>query len=167
MYCNFPGLTPKVAAKKYSLLDSTSMIAATRPKELVTFNATRLSANSGVILLKGANSRSCRIYFDEPVVSLRVTGGNDRVQKEFPMPHGGASEVRLWSRTWERTFEVFFDWEGKTLGEKVGGRVSCNWAEMGAGRIPALDEVVNFLPAWALVSKLTDGLVEGFKRFEI
>ncbi|KAJ3748428.1 hypothetical protein DFH05DRAFT_560843 [Lentinula detonsa] len=67
------------------------------------------------------------------------------------------------------------------------GRVACEWAEyesgmvgmglstspvpspseerISGGKIPAFEEVLNYLPKWATVSKLTDGLVEVEEKF--
>ena len=70
---------------------------------------------------------------------------------------------RLWSREWERTFEVSLVW--KEGDKPLSGRAACEWAE--AAGIAALEEVVSFLPRWALVTKRTDGLLEGWKSFEI
>jgi len=134
---------------------------------LLSFKATRLDAITGRFIIKGANTRACRIYFDDPITSVAVKGGNADLQTDYPMPKGGITEVRLWSRTWDRTFDVLVGWEGKVTGQAVKGKVACEWAEMREERIPALDEVVSFLPTWAVVSKLADGLVEGSKRFEI
>jgi hypothetical protein len=60
------------------------------------------------------------------------------------------------------------------------GRVACEWAEYQSGtvgleeskdlalaKIPAYEEVLQFLPKWAVASKTADGLVEVYKRFEI
>ncbi|KAG8906195.1 hypothetical protein FRB99_007411 [Tulasnella sp. 403] len=163
--CTFPSLAPNVAP----WLTTSNAAQPLKParRQLLEYKTTRLTANSGMISIHGQNTRSCRIYFDDPVVSVRVKGGNDRMQDKYPMPEGGLKEVRLWSRTWDRTFEVLVEWEGKTRAEALTGRVACEWAEMREERIPALDEVVSFLPAWAVVSKLADGLFEGTKRFKM
>ncbi|KAG8872471.1 hypothetical protein FRB98_009577, partial [Tulasnella sp. 332] len=147
--------------------DTTKPPASTPPKELLSFTAKRVDDSTGRITIKGANSRACRIYFDHPVTSVRVVGGNTKLQTGYTMPPDGINEVRLWSRTWDRTFEVDVGWEGKVRSEVVSGRVACEWAEMRAERIPALDEIVSFLPTWAVVSKLNDGLVEGVRKFEM
>ncbi|KAJ4471542.1 hypothetical protein J3R30DRAFT_3526281 [Lentinula aciculospora] len=69
------------------------------------------------------------------------------------------------------------------------GRVACEWAEyesgmvgmglstspvpspsgerISGGKIPAFEEVLAYLPQWAVVSKLTDGLVEVEERFAL
>jgi hypothetical protein len=61
--------------------------------------------------------------------------------------------------------------EGEDTGKKKGrlaGHVVCMWSDANVpGTIPALDEALAFVPAWAAVTKLSEGLVEGRKRFEV
>lgn len=48
------------------------------------------------------------------------------------------------------------------------GRVVCLWSDQNQqGTVPALDEVRQYAPVWAGVTKLGDGLVEASKGFEI
>lgn len=48
------------------------------------------------------------------------------------------------------------------------GYVACQWSDANVpGVIPALDEALKYAPAWAGVSKLAEGLVEGKKRFMV
>ena len=96
------------------------------------------------------------------------------------MPAGGVHELTLWSRTWGRTFVVDVHWaKGRELasddsGLELEGKVACEWVEyesatVGGGRsggkIPAFEEVLAFLPKWAVASKMTDGLVEVWGSF--
>ena len=92
--CTFPGIPPNVAPNGLG------------KQEVLSFNATRLSANSGSIVIKGADTRSCRIYLDDKALSVKVHGATSGMQKDYPIPAGGIKEVYLWSRTWERTWEV-------------------------------------------------------------
>jgi hypothetical protein len=56
----------------------------------------------------------------------------------------------------------------KRAGEGLSGTVVCMWSDANVeGTIPALDEALRFLPAWAAVSKFSEGLVEGRKKFEV
>ena len=99
-----------------------------------------------------------------------------RLQGGYGMPPGGVKEARLWSRTWGREFVVEVGWDdgsGEAEGP-LGGRAACEYAEYasalgppGSGRIPAFEEVKQFLPLGALPTKLTDGLVEVWTRFEV
>ncbi|KAL2142583.1 hypothetical protein VTI28DRAFT_1029 [Corynascus sepedonium] len=52
--------------------------------------------------------------------------------------------------------------------EKLKGTVICKWSDANVqGTIPALDEALQFVPAWVAVTKLSEGLVDGRKTFEI
>ncbi|RAH73542.1 uncharacterized protein BO66DRAFT_408866 [Aspergillus aculeatinus CBS 121060] len=51
---------------------------------------------------------------------------------------------------------------------KLKGRVVCLWSDHNRiGAIPALDEVKQYAPVWVAATKFSDGLVEGYKEFEI
>ncbi|KAL1759812.1 putative zinc metalloprotease [Schizophyllum commune] len=136
------------------------------------FNASRTGGqNQGRFEIVGTDTRACRVYFDKSVTRFQVHGGTEGVQKGFEIPEEGVRELRLWSRTWNRTWVVDVDREGSTL----TGRVACEWSEYASGslgvetrtRIPAYEEVLTFLPSWAVASKFADGLVEGYKAFEV
>lgn len=164
--CRYPGPPPNVAPISASDIETEFGSSAVKP-DLITFNATRLTPNTGKITVKGRNTRSCRLYFDDPIKAIHVKGGNDRVQPGYAVPEDGVKEVRLWSRTWDKQFEALLEWDGKVKKQKVTGRVACEWAEMREGRIPALEEVLGFSPMWSAVTKLNDGLVEVYKKFEM
>jgi hypothetical protein len=153
--------------------------------DLVKFTATRLDAGWVRFTVKGPeDTRACRIYFDSAVVhSLRVHGAsnNGTEQKGYEIPDSGLASVLLWSRTWGREWVVDIGLESKTSthlsqtllspksddGDKLTGRVACEWSENIDSRIPALEEVMTFIPQWAVVTKADDGLVEAYKAFEI
>ena len=96
-----------------------------------------------------------------------------------PIYPGGTKELRLWSRDWERGWRVEVSWEEEntttttttsTKGEegRLEGKVVCLWADVNEkGVVPAWDEVFTFVPNWAVGSKLSDGLVEGWWGFEV
>ena len=145
---------------------------ATRSADWLAINATRTSSTSARISVKGMNTRSCRLYFDgSPVMSYHVQGSSGSLQDGHGIPENGISDIRLWSRTWDREFTVDVKWSSKGTKE---GRVACEWVEyesatVGAGgngaKIPALEEVLSFLPKWTVVSKASDGLVEAWGTF--
>ncbi|KAK0465552.1 putative zinc metalloprotease [Desarmillaria tabescens] len=129
-------------------------------------NVTRLGTTSARISVQGRNTRSCRIYFEtNPIIRYDVHGGSVGMQPRYEVPEGGIKELRIWSRTWDRNFTVDVEW----------GRVACEWNEYESGsvgvgtggRIPALEEVLTFLPNWAVVTKMTDGLVEVSSEFRL
>jgi hypothetical protein len=137
----------------------------------VTLKATRAKHNKtrATIFLSGRNTRACRLNFDSgPVTDLYVEeAGKTESDKFQRVGENGSTEVRLWSREWERGWTVHVEWEGD---ESTGldGRAVCLWSDANAsGTIPALDEVRRYLPSWAIATKLSDGLVEGTKRFKV
>jgi hypothetical protein len=162
-------------------LDTKALVTsapATSTKDWLEYSAERTGNTSVRIRLAGTNSRACRVYFDSrPVSSFRVHGANPDFQPSFPLPAEGVNQVNLWSRTWARKFVVDAEWKleaGDTEGVK--GRVACEWAEYesgsaggggSGGRIPALEEVLAFLPRWALATKRMEGLVEAWTTFEV
>ncbi|CAE6493520.1 unnamed protein product [Rhizoctonia solani] len=149
--CEWSGLTPNVT------LDSTP------PSKWIKSSVTKLGNNVARFKIQGRNTRSCRIYSDQPMKSARVVGGHWENDLE---PEEEFKEFRLWSRTWDKTFDVLVGWP-KNNGTTRTGKIACEWAEWDLGRIPAIDELRTFLPPWTVVSKLNDGLVEGTRDFEI
>jgi Vacuolar membrane protease, C-terminal domain len=147
--CQWEGLTPAVVPNKTN--------------DWLSSSASLSAPGTALIKVKGINTRSCKIYFDHPV-SIRVENSTGDVQNDYPFPSDGITELHLWSRTWNKEFEVSATWKGQ---KSLTGRVSCGWAETSEGRIPAFTEVVGFLPAWALVTKASDALVEGMRSFSV
>ena len=135
------------------------------PSSWMTVNASLSTPGIGSITIRGEESRGCRIYFDTGVKTVSVQGAKGGSQEGFPLPtieDGGIKEFRLWSRKWNRTFEVGVTWDAES---PLIGKVACDWAE--GEKIPAIQEVISFLPKWARVTKRTDGLLEGYKTFEL
>lgn len=130
---------------------------------------------SAVFEITARGSKACKILFDQPVTAFNITGGGTDKHGP-PIGPNGASEIRLWHRDWDKKWEVTVKWnetsteakkskKDKALG--VTGRVACMWSDANTpGVIPALDEVWRFMPLWAMVAKMADGLVEGSKTFE-
>ncbi|KIW06175.1 uncharacterized protein PV09_02660 [Verruconis gallopava] len=140
-------------------------------KTWLTFNASRVqnTTNSNVarFTIDAKNTRACRILFDNPIVDVNVTGfGTD---SRFPRVHKGVSSksIRLWRRQWDDApWEVFVTWADQEKG--LDGQVVCLWSDANDPKsIPAFEEVKNFMPVWSIATKLSDGLVEGSKRFKV
>ena len=149
------------------------------------FNASvsRIGPSSARITVKGRNTRSCRVYFDNQAIFEYVVRSSDGVGEKKGMQHGyevgkrGIRELILWSRTWDREFVVDVKWGDDSTG--LQGRVGCEWAEYESaaidhgsggrvsGKIPAFEEVLMFLPEWAVSSKQDDGLVEVLAPFSV
>lgn len=134
----------------------------------LSFNVSRVENKSEAVLsVLGRNTRACRLYFDFPVNDLHVQGGAE--DKRFKrVGNHGTKELRLWSREWERIWVVNVTWDGGDERRGLDGKVVCLWSDANEpGVVPALDEIRKFMPTWAVVSKLSDGLVEGSKAFHV
>ncbi|KAH7108438.1 hypothetical protein BKA62DRAFT_682187 [Auriculariales sp. MPI-PUGE-AT-0066] len=142
--CSWKGLIPKVARGK--------------PSNWLSINTTRVSPGTAHIEVSGLDTRNCRLNFDQPISGLQVAGD------ENPLTGLNTKQARLWSRTWSRRFVLTVKWTG---GGALQGRAACEWAELVPGRIPALDEALNFAPSWVQLTKADDGLVEVSKGFTI
>lgn len=123
------------------------------------------SSSTAMIRVVGQNTRACRILFDSPITDLVVAGAvsDPRFKR---VGAAGTREVRLWHREFGQPWNVNVTWDAKEQ-SKLSGKVVCLWSDANAGAIPAFDEVRHYLPTWAIPSKISDGLVEGFKQFEI
>jgi len=85
-----------------------------------------------------------------------------------PVPQGGSKEIRLWSRTWENTWKVDVRWNNEKLADGMNGKVVCLWSDVNQrGVIPAYDEAQHYAPEWVAITKAGDGLLEGYKRFNV
>ncbi|CAA7263132.1 unnamed protein product [Cyclocybe aegerita] len=186
----------------YANLPETGLDPPWADGEFIRFDVQRTNETTARIHVRGRNTRSCRVYFDNrpihkyTLLDLRDDEGAAKyassgkgMQPGYEVPPTGVTEVRLWSRTWEKEFVVEVDWQGpasdETVAEKsacMEGRVACEWVEYESGlvdngslgldnaardgpKIPALEEVLTFLPEWAVISKATDGLVEAWAPF--
>jgi len=134
----------------------------TDPAAWLSLNATRLSATRSRFVVTPANSRACKLIFVNPVTSIHIVGKHPKVMGK-PIHPNGAHEIRLWSRSWDAQWNVEVEGDGE-----MQGRVVCLWSDANdKALLPALGEVERFLPSWAVVSKLTDGLLEGWKEFAV
>jgi hypothetical protein len=143
----------------------------------VTTSIKRTGPNSARIKVQGLNTRSCTLQFSgKRVKGFHLSGdGGKGLQGGSEVPEDGLEQIRLWSRDWEKEFEVDVEFAGSE-DEKATGRVSCGWAEyesatVGGGRtggkIPSLEEVLLFLPEWAVVTKSSAALFDAGWGFEI
>ena len=156
---NWHGLAPRVVD------DGRDPLLPPDYKSWLQSNASRVPGKKeATFFVQGRNTRSCRIYFNSPVTGIDVDGSD--YDPHFPkMPDAGSRELRLWSREWENAWNVTVRWSET---EGLDGIVSCLWNdENGTGTIPALDEIRRFAPDWVTITKLHDGLVEGFKPFMV
>jgi hypothetical protein len=141
-------------------------------KDWLSYNITKSDTGpKAQFSISGRNTRACKLVFDRPVRDFKVA--DSAYDPRFPhVSPDGTKEIRLWTREWGHSWTVEVEWsDSDETDEKVpglSGRVVCLWSdENTAGVIPALDEVRRYVPVWVGVSKLSDGLVEGSRRFQI
>ncbi|KAI1001864.1 Vacuolar membrane protease [Podosphaera aphanis] len=163
-FCSYQGITPHVVGKNST---------ATFPEAWLTYNATRVpNANRATFRIRGQETKACAIRFDQPFSAFHVDGAASQAGRWPDVPITGSDQIKLWHRDWDREWVVDVAWPVST-GRRSGdegrtGHVVCLWSDQNElGIIPALDEVRRFIPVWATVTKLTDGLVEGRKAFSI
>ena len=114
---------------------------------------------------RGRTRARCRILFDTPIFDLVIDGAVSDPRFNATGDKG-SREVRLWHREWSQPWNVSVKWH-HDLNSTLSGRIVCLWSDANTGSIPAFDEVLRYVPVWAIPSKISDGLVEGSKRFKI
>jgi hypothetical protein len=109
--------------------------SAPKAQEMVVSSARRIDASSAIFTVKGIDTKSCILRFDQPIVDVQIRhiygeesqpsadGPVSRIPKgsPYPIPPEGANVVSLWSRTWNPEFEVTVKWnatEDANSGEK-------------------------------------------------
>jgi len=156
---------------------NTSSVSVPKTKWL-TVTTSRTGSDSIRISVQGRNTRACRLYFDSPISEYVVhhpkgeKKGKSEMQPGYLVGEDGIKEVRLWSRTWDREFTVDIKTRSSST---LTGRAACEWSEFESGsigvgtggKIPALEEMLTFLPKWAVVTKVSDGLVEVIQDFNV
>ena len=97
--------------------------------------------------VRGTNTRGCRICPDQPVYDYKVTFGSEGVDPAPPLSGNLAYE------------------HSECLSEIAGAdRVERSDKE---GRVPGFEEMLRFLPKWAVVTKTADGLVKISMSFSL
>ncbi|KAF2652811.1 putative zinc metalloprotease [Lophiostoma macrostomum CBS 122681] len=160
--CAWPGSTPRVVPQMTRYSNKTYL------DTWLDYGIVKgAQANNATIRVLGQNTRGCRILFDTPIADLAVDGGVSDPRFNATGQRG-TREVRLWHREWSQPWNVSVAWHRDNRNSTLSGRVVCLWSDANsAGTIPAFDEVLHYLPKWAVVSKYGDGLVEGSKRFKV
>ena len=147
----------------------------------VTHHLNRTGPNTAQITIEGLNTRFCTLALTNRRISKFSIAGDEGkgLQQGYDLPEQGLARIELWSRDFGKELEVTVEWkDGDASGadDELQGRVSCGWDEyergtIGGGRsggkIPSLEEVVDFLPEWAVVSKSTSGLFSAGRAFEV
>ena len=139
----------------------------------------RIGDTRARVVLRGQNTRNCNIELgNRRIIQVAVAGdGGKGLQAGYEIPDDGSDTLLLWGRDFGKEFEVDLAWKGDASpAENVTGYVSCNWAEYESGtvggggtggKIPSLEEVIQFLPEWAVVVEAGAALFEARTYFEI
>ncbi|KAL2074122.1 hypothetical protein VTL71DRAFT_7900 [Oculimacula yallundae] len=165
-YCSWNGIAPRVVDNVKEGVPPEKGY-----KEWMNSEVTRTKGlNKATFNISAVDTKACVIRFDDPFTAFAVRGAAKPDGKWDNVPESGSDQIKLWHRDWDREWIVDVEWpvsEGKKEGDEGrSGRVVCWWSDHNKlGTIPALDEVQRFMPQWAAVTKLTDGLVEGSKAF--
>ncbi|KAI6712968.1 hypothetical protein JHW43_004527 [Diplocarpon mali] len=165
-YCSWTGIPPKVVGNERDGVSSEKSYA-----DWLSFKVSRTPGlNKATFHISAVDSKGCILRFDDPFTAFNVHGAAKGDGKWNDVPESGSDQIKLWHRDWNREWVVDVEWpvsEGKREGDEGrSGRVVCFWSDHNElGTIPALDEVQRFMPSWAAVTKLMDGLVEGSKAF--
>lgn len=171
VWCTDEGIRPLLRSCRWS--GPMPAVSDTTPSNLITYSAKRIGDKDSTqarFTVHGKDTRACRIYFDSTRVhGVRVHGAsrNGTMQHGYEIGEDGVSVIKLWSRTWDREWTVDVDMGTNATTGKVDGRVACEWSENINNRIPALEEVMTFIPKWAAVTKADDGLVEAWHKFSV
>lgn len=148
--CSWEGIAPKVVPNYSSPRDWANVTI----KENDDTSNGALSFSSRIKIVP-RNSRACKIFF-QPEISTFYVHNSNAITATPP-----TKELRLWSRDWDRGWTVDVNWDESADVSKKSIQVVCEWSDVNRqGVIPAFDEVKKLLPAWAVVSKAADGLVE-------
>ena len=138
------------------------------PSTWMSLYAGHVSDTAGFFNISGANTRGCKLIFDQPIQAYLIQGTDGGDANSGSLPGEGITELRLWSRDWDKHWEVLVTWKDGAAPEEHTGRAVCLWSDANdPATIPALTEVKNFMPTWSIITKASDGLVEGSRAFAI
>jgi len=147
----------------------------------ISTSVVRTGEHRARITVRGQNTRNCYIEVgNRKITQFAVSGDGEKgLQAGYKIPDDGLDTIRLWSRDFGKEFEVDIAWKGPDDTVPIGGvsgRISCGWVEyesgtvgggQSGGRIPSLEEVIAFLPEWAVVSKSASALFNAGYYFQV
>lgn len=162
LQCGWPGAEPNVVPG--------NDVSAPGPSvDWVSYSISHSESSTRSVRFEvsGLNTRACRITMDgHPIKTFSVVGSSAPDKRFIKPSSDGMQEIRLWSRTWDGSWTM--DVEFNEHHSSLKGRVSCLWSDDNSpDLIPALSEARQYVPAWVAITKLTDGLVEGYREFEL
>ena len=162
--CVWHGIAPNVMATERVSRTSSSHKEDVY-KTWLDYNITSAN-NSAQFSIQGRNTKSCRLVFDQPVSEVYIEDAATD-PRYHSVPDRGSSQIRLFGRDWDKNFKVNVTWSEQQAKNQTG-KVMCMWSDANQlGTIPAYDELRRFAPVWSAVTKMSDGLVEGWKEFTV
>lgn len=121
---------------------------------LVSASATR--AAGGIALrIRARNTRLCHVDLARPVAGFAVEGAAPHDGRFGALPPDGLARLQLWRRAWDGAWNVTLRTDADP-----GITVRCAWDDANGPAIPALGELMQYMPSWAAVTKRTSGLVQ-------
>ncbi|KAK5125342.1 hypothetical protein LTR85_000451 [Meristemomyces frigidus] len=165
--CAWSGLAPNVVPEDGTVAPYSNHTKENKYQSWLDYNVT-FANQSASFTFKGRNTKSYRLLFDSAIAEVQVEDGATDPRYKT-VSEIGSSQVRLFSRTWDKAFQINVTWPedaGPAKGQM--GKVVCLWSDANQlGTIPAFDEIRRFGPTWSAATKAGDGLVEGWKAFEL
>ena len=123
---------------------------------LVSASAARSPGGGLALSIHALNTRLCYVDLARPVSGFAVDGAAPHDDRFGAVPPGGLRHLRLWRRGWHGSWNVTLR---TGAGRDPGVTVRCAWDDANGPAIPALGEVMQYMPPWATVTKMTSGLV--------
>ena len=171
--CKYPGLAARVAPG-----EEEEWMSFDIEKRNTDTSTVEKGNSQATISITPQNSRACKLDFASPISNFSILQSTSSSSPSTASssssftPEDNGEEITtltLWSRTWTPTFRVRLTWPRTDDSRSpLQGKVTCLWSDDNEkGLIPSLDEIRQYAPVWAGVSKARDGLVEGSKGFEI
>jgi hypothetical protein len=164
--CKWNGLAPNVLANEPASDSVSISLKKKNPyRHWLEYNVSH-SGDAAYFSIQGRNTKQCRLVFDEPVAEVHIEDAAPDPRYKT-VNEDGSTQIRLFSRTWDKNFKVNVTWNGEEAKGQTG-KVGCMWSDANQlGVVPAYDEIHRFMPVWSTITKSADGLVEGWKEFEV
>lgn len=150
-------------------------------------------ARTARVQIDALNTRTCYLDVSQPIFGFSVEGGGARDDRFGALPRDGFQHLRIWRRTWDGQWNVTLqltDDVYQRVNDASAARVAveagelrprsttaksalevavrCVWDDANkAPRMPALHELMRFMPGWAAVTKRTVGLVQVKKMYKV
>ncbi|KAF4431873.1 hypothetical protein F53441_13872 [Fusarium austroafricanum] len=167
------------------------------PKDLISIETVYGSDGTKARLrIDAIDTRLCYVRTSRPIYGFTVDGAGPRDPRFGKFPSEGFSSVQLWRRDRDRPWTLNLDLnernafsapeaseqeESESLkdnelrvrsaeqtADALEVTVSCAWSDANTpGTIPALDELLKYMPTWAAVTKKNVGLVEVRKTHKV